>query len=342
VCSSDLVEYNLADVVTGDFDLNGYPDLVLVPNHISKTPRMVLNSIGPVPGTYSQTLSLDDVPVGALSSAIANDWDNDGDLDLFFGRQTDSDSLKSLDYYYANQEFSGGSPASKVIKIRPVGAGSAGGLTNADAIGSKVEVFDGSNTYTQRVSGGNGRGRQNPRTLFFGLPGNSGTVDSVRVTWPDGADSVLTDVAAGPTTLVIRDDRNVAIADSSETAYRSLTPGNLRLIFEWTTNVPLSDIEVAFDPDPFDTNAIACECGEGDSVIYLNGDHPDVDIHVVRLGFEEFRHYLIFNNWCCNVGCDYEYTLSGQFGDSQVSSPVLTFDISVCGKGIGPLPEIEN
>lgn len=335
-----VIKDDLTDVMTGDFDLNGFIDLIPVPNEATKSPRIILNSIGSTPGVFSQTVGLD-VPSGALHGAVANDWDNDGDLDLFFGRESDSGTSKSSDFYYVNNDFTASTPSSKVIKIRLVGGDLNSGRTNADAIGAKVEIIDGANIYTRRVSGGNGRGRQNSRTLLFGLPENNGGDVTVRVTWPDGGVQE-TDLAPSASTHVVRDSRSVAILTGSETAYRSLTPGNLRLIFEWTATVPFDDVEVNFQPNPGGINSAACQCGGSNEVINLNTDHPEVDIQVVREGPAAYRHYLIFNNWCCNVGCVYRYTMGGRFGGVSVVSSEMEFTITVCGKGIGPLPDIEN
>lgn len=56
---------------------------------------------------------------------------------------------------------------------------------NASAIGTQVRVLLGSQTLTRQVEGATGEGNQNELTLHFGLGANAGPVN-IEIRWPDG------------------------------------------------------------------------------------------------------------------------------------------------------------
>ncbi|MGB3456286.1 MAG: CRTAC1 family protein, partial [Litorimonas sp.] len=67
---------------------------------------------------------------------------------------------------------------------------------NAAGIGSKVEVTVSGKTQTRWVRAGTTFTAQTAAPQVFGM-GEASTTDSVRVTWPDGSETVINDVSAG-------------------------------------------------------------------------------------------------------------------------------------------------
>lgn len=67
---------------------------------------------------------------------------------------------------------------------------------NSFGIGTVVEVFSGGVQQMRRIGCGEGFSSQNSLKQFFGL-GNNSVADSVVVTWPNGTEQTITNVAAG-------------------------------------------------------------------------------------------------------------------------------------------------
>ncbi len=76
-----------------------------------------------------------------------------------------------------------------------------GVTVNQGAIGAQVRVKLGDKTLTRQVEAGTGEGNQNDTVLHFGLGDQTGTV-TIEVFWPNRRRQVLTDVAIGRVVLV--------------------------------------------------------------------------------------------------------------------------------------------
>jgi hypothetical protein len=98
------------------------------------------------------------------------DFDNDGLLDLY---QTNADQ-PSLLYRGVT------SPHGHWIELKLVGTKS-----NRDAVGARVKVRAGANTWIREVNGGNGYAGQSSKRVHVGL-GAAARVDSLEVRWPSG------------------------------------------------------------------------------------------------------------------------------------------------------------
>ena len=101
-----------------------------------------------------------------------NDFDNDGDLDLFIANGGNQPNL-----LYTNP-----GNRNNWIKIKCIGTSS-----NRSAIGAKVIVHSKNKRQYREVSGqtGGGYGGQNGLILHFGL-GKETRIDSITVNWPSG------------------------------------------------------------------------------------------------------------------------------------------------------------
>jgi hypothetical protein len=73
----------------------------------------------------------------------------------------------------------------KYLKVKLKGTGS-----NRDALGARVRVKSGTQTWTQWNDGNSGYLSHSVMPLYFGL-GDAGKIDTVEVTWPSGKTQTL-------------------------------------------------------------------------------------------------------------------------------------------------------
>src|SRR5690606_12239830 len=72
---------------------------------------------------------------------------------------------------------------------------------NREAIGARVRATTGAVTQMRELRAGSNFESQDPAEAHFGL-GDADAVDELRVTWPDGTETTLADVA-GDASLVV-------------------------------------------------------------------------------------------------------------------------------------------
>ncbi len=165
---------------------NGFYD----PRWASDPSRFFLNEGGnPVTFTdVSEAVGFNDTLWG--SSLIALDFDRDGDLDLL---QTCAapGPLRLLE----NQR-SGAALENNYLVIQPRMGG-----PNGRAIGAVVRVSVGGLDLARLITAGTSHMGQEPAEAFFGL-GSASIVDVVTVQWPDGRETVLSNVASNQVLVV--------------------------------------------------------------------------------------------------------------------------------------------
>jgi hypothetical protein len=110
------------------------------------------------------------------SSAIF-DIDNDGDLDIITNEFNDFPQVLI-------------SNLSQVKKIHYLQIALIGAISNKNAIGARVTVFDGDNRQVRYVDGKSGYLSQSQIPLYFGL-GDSDHVDKIEILWPSGRKQVI-------------------------------------------------------------------------------------------------------------------------------------------------------
>jgi hypothetical protein len=115
---------------------------------------------------------------GDQRAAIAFDYDRDGDQDILMTQVA-----------YSTVLLENRSPAGRSITVDLAGGGAA-------AVGARVSVVAGERVVTQFVVAGGSYLAGPPLEAVFGL-GPATAADEVRVTWADGRQTVIRDVAAG-------------------------------------------------------------------------------------------------------------------------------------------------
>lgn len=175
------------------------------------------------------------------SSPVLGDYDNDGDLDLFFTTINttppgSNDEFAVLFRNDGNWNFSADTEAANLTGLQNTNqAGFAdydndgdldliasgrlfqnqgnsnswlkvkmvgdGHFVSRDAVGAQLRIHSGNQTFTRQVEFGTGEGNQNDPTVHFGLGQISGPVD-LEILWPGGATQTVQDVAINQTQTV--------------------------------------------------------------------------------------------------------------------------------------------
>ena len=218
----------------GDFDNDGYLDLFVGNfSHAAawQDRAKLYRNLGPSGGYHFQlmkTFDNADWQESYASPALA-DYDNDGDLDIYFttvypgdyprmyrnngnwsftnvtgsvglggigstyqAAWADVDNDGDLDLATAGRLFVNNSQANgnHWLKIHLEGDGEN---VNSAAIGAQVRVHAGTQMITRQVEAGTGEGNQNDLTMHFGLGSHDDPVD-VEILWPDGTLETITSV----------------------------------------------------------------------------------------------------------------------------------------------------
>ena len=223
----------------GDFDNNGWIDLFAgnfahQDNRGDQPKSRFLRNLGPEPGHRFQDLGICGVYYQeSYASPSAGDYDNDGDLDLFFTTVygTASFGRKNYPVLFRNDgafTFADATAAAQLSELGPtyqaawadydndgdldlVSAGKLfenqgnenrwlkvrlhgdGTTINRSAIGAQVRLRFADQTLTRQVEAGTGEGNQNDLTLHFGLGSHAASVD-LEILWPGGTTQTLTQV----------------------------------------------------------------------------------------------------------------------------------------------------
>jgi hypothetical protein len=109
------------------------------------------------------------------------DYDGDGDVDVFVSNNDQPARLwrngaETLDNGY--------------LHVSVHGPGK-----NTQGIGARVYVTIGATTQLREIRAGSNFESQDPPIAYFGI-GKAASIDELRVVWPDGATTSLTDVTA--------------------------------------------------------------------------------------------------------------------------------------------------
>lgn len=224
----------------GDFDSDGRIDLFAgnfahVDNRGDQPKSRFLRNLGPEAGYIFEDRGTCGVFYQeSYASPAAGDYDNDGDLDVFFTTVygTASFGKKNHPVLFRNEgdfAFSDASEAAGLAGLPPtyqaawadfdrdgdldlatagrvfvnevadghwlaVRLEGDGTAVNRSAIGAQVRIPLEAGTLTRQVGAGTGEGNQNDLALHFGL-GSHATPVSLQILWPGGATQTVEDVA---------------------------------------------------------------------------------------------------------------------------------------------------
>ena len=313
-----------------DFNLDGYPDFLLGNETGNSPPRLLENLLGY--DTITHHTLYDVAPEVGLTSnlssvqgILASDFNDDGDLDLFLGRE----SLTS-GRVFQNQQLDGtDDPANNYLSVI---LSSPNGVNNTMGIGSVVRLYADGLTEpvgTQHVDGGSGRGGQAGNTLVFGL-GSYSSPDKLVVNWPNGFQQEITGLQLGGPTPIL-DLSEISIPPSSVSGLYHVVPNSssANLIFEWDTNI-------ATPPWKDEVTVLNTSCFGRE--VPLTSNSPNVESSVSRNLDGSYHHVFKWNNQPCIPACVVDFKVLSGAGDSAGGNAIETessqnsFSISVCGK----------
>ncbi len=130
---------------------------------------------------------IDDKAMGR--GLVCFDYDRDGDVDLYIANYNQPPKL------YCNNGTN-----NHFVSIRLKEKSS-----NTQALGARIYVTSGDTVQMRELRSGNNYVSQNPVEAHFGL-GQSDVLDEVRIVWPDGQESILTDLNSNEFITIQRSD----------------------------------------------------------------------------------------------------------------------------------------
>ena len=173
----------------GDLDLfhvNGFP--ISGADPFFEDPAVFFENRGD--GTFTERASdLGLADTGQGRGVVCFDYDRDGDLDVFIANNSQASKL------YRNDLATG----HRSVEVKLVGQG-----PNTEAIGARIWLTAGGLTQMRELRAGSNFASQTPALAHFGL-GPTQHIDEVRIRWPDGQRTLLTDLPLPPDGRLVLD-----------------------------------------------------------------------------------------------------------------------------------------
>jgi hypothetical protein len=311
---------------TGDLDLDGRPELILIGGPHEKPTTAALNVSADPNFTreYAATstaVGLDDTHF-AWTIALA-DFGGDGDLDLVLGisdlEGDKSGRVKRAKLPFGDEE----SPQNNWLGVRLDGQAE----DNPWGIGATIRLsdFSGLPLGSQIVHGGGGRGGQPSPTRIFGLGSYDNNV-LIEVRWPLGFVQEFS-ISAINLNSVVTATQSIGceLDEDSVDLEIVFNPGDSTIdwVFTWTTDrwTKTEEDQVTI------TRELGSDCGF-EEVVLQAGVGQDIEVLPVQyVTAGEFRHEVRWLSQPCHPGCTYSYTVrswdgrSGSPGSEVISNP---------------------
>lgn len=302
---------DLADVTLSDLDLNGWMDILTVPddshNQVGK-PRVLYNGL--LAGGEFAEYADSGIPTGAISGALAFDWVGNKPS-VFLGRAPAGTGMDVEDSFYAFKSSNDEVPG-KYVRLRFVPDQS---VTNGSGIGTRIAVPSNGDTLSQWIMCNRGRGSQDPRILVFPLADSDPDIINICVTWPDGNvkvfqnQPVLTEVpgleGAETATIGLTDNRLFTVDSTSLEGSFQAGVQESWWIFEWDADYQTwPELDVWLESGP----PGGCTCVAPGDTTTIDPDMPDVDVLVSQTATGLYHHEVTWKGWCCELNCQVGFT----------------------------------
>ncbi len=177
------------DAAFADFDNDGDQDLYVgVKGH---TNFLYLNDGD---GHFTDVAADHGVDLADTGMGVMwGDYDNDGNLDLYVVQEPPDDSP------IANVLFHNEGGSNHWLQVELIGT-----CSNSDAIGARLTLTSGGGLQMREINGGSGFFAQHTPIQQFGL-GTNTVAEELRIDWPSGLSTTLTDLAADQRITVTED-----------------------------------------------------------------------------------------------------------------------------------------
>jgi len=185
IVDDDITRLEAASIEWGDYDNDGRLDLY---GAGPLTNFLLRNDGGSGQSSFSNK-SADPVWNSAFGLAAGwADYDLDGDIDLYLANLPSEDNPQSLNPKVEKgcrlfrNENSNGNTWLHVYLV--------GDQNNHDGVGARLKLLADTGTFYRQSDGGGGHGTQNSKLIEFGL-GAATSVSALKVTWPNGEQTIL-------------------------------------------------------------------------------------------------------------------------------------------------------
>ncbi|MFT5762859.1 MAG: hypothetical protein ACI8X3_000274 [Saprospiraceae bacterium] len=254
-----------------DHNLDGYQDIIVALGALNQTsgtfprPNQLFENNGD--STFTNIAGSVNMADDTKSrSSIYGDYDNDGDLDVFFMSYGEQCILKR------NEHINDMNTGNNWLQVKLTGDPAEG--SNKDAVGSRLKLTYGATNevqYFETRSGSNLGGGDDSRA-YFGL-GSETTISELKITWPSGNVQIVMPTPAINQILSVSELVPLPIQLTEFTA----KPINRQVLLEWTT---ASEIQNAYftiqrSADGSNFENIGRVAGNGNATVISNYDFLD-------------------------------------------------------------------
>ncbi len=308
-----------------DYNLDGFPDVAMANGSDEAEPHLWQNLTG-ISSFGDQSVvdvaakvGLSD-GLGLAQGVFANDFNGDGDLDLFLGRQAAAGRM------FRNQSQTGAdAPLHHWVGFDLVAAGSN------TAVGATVSLATAGSQPLgiQVIDAGGGRGSPQPYQLVFGLGDLDEAVD-VTIGRPSGRETTFSVAPSQFDNLMtVAESTSFAIDDDTAVVHFEVRPytNNLDWVFSWETD---HWTEVGSDIVYIDHVAgVGCAVTDatlqaGVTVGVTSRLYCQVD---AATGATTFKHEVRWENRQCVTGCSYRFGVESALGSTVDSVPNTETDL---------------